>query len=38
MLNYDHSERILPKDAMLHDYFAPVREYHLKKEKETPKN
>lgn len=34
MLVYDHAERILPKEAMLHDYFAPVREYHSKKEKE----
>lgn len=34
MLVYDHADRILPKEAMSHDYFAPVREYHLKKEKE----
>ena len=34
MLIYDHAERITPKDAMLHDYFAPIREYHSKKEKE----
>lgn len=35
MLVYDHAERILPQEAMKHDYFAPVREYWTKKEKET---
>jgi len=25
LLRYDHAERILPRDAMLHPYFAPVR-------------
>lgn len=38
MLIYDHAERITPKDAMLHDYFAPIREYHSKKEKEKEKD
>ena len=37
MLVYDHAERILPKEAMNHEYFASVREYHQKKEKETIK-
>ena len=32
MLLYDRSERICPKDAMLHPYFAPVREYKMKEE------
>jgi len=27
LLKYDHAERILPKEAMLHPYFAAVREY-----------
>jgi len=31
MLVYDHAERILPSEAMLHEYFAPVREYHKNK-------
>eukprot|EP00758_Cryptobia_borreli_P009207 Tbor_TRINITY_DN5457_c1_g6::TRINITY_DN5457_c1_g6_i1::g.24097::m.24097/K03097/CSNK2A; casein kinase II subunit alpha len=26
MMRYDHEERILPRDAMLHPYFDPVRE------------
>ena len=30
MLLYDRSERICPKDAMLHPYFEPVREYKMK--------
>lgn len=30
MLKYDHSERILPKDAMDHPYFDPIKEYHAK--------
>lgn len=30
MLVYDRGERIAPKDAMLHPYFAPVREWKLK--------
>lgn len=25
LLRYDHAERILPKDAMNHPYFDPVR-------------
>jgi len=25
MLVYDHAERITPKDAMEHPYFAPIR-------------
>jgi len=33
MLVYDHAERITPKDAMLHPYFAPVIEYWEKKKK-----
>jgi len=33
MLVYDHAERILPKDAMQHPYFAPVVEYWEKKNK-----
>lgn len=37
MLVYDHAERILPKEAMNHEYFTSVREYHTKKEKETIK-
>jgi len=28
MLRYDHAERLTPKDAMEHPYFAPVKEYH----------
>jgi casein kinase II subunit alpha len=35
MLVYDHAERITPKDAMLHPYFAPVVEYWKKKKAET---
>lgn len=35
MLVYDHADRILPKDAMNHDYFAIVREYHSKNKKES---
>jgi casein kinase II subunit alpha len=31
MLIYDHAERITPKEAMEHDYFAPVREMQMKK-------
>jgi casein kinase II subunit alpha len=33
MLVYDHAERIIPKDAMQHPYFAPVVEYWEKKNK-----
>lgn len=33
MLIYDHADRITPKDAMDHEYFAPVKEYHLKNKK-----
>ena len=29
MLVYDHAERITPKDAMEHEYFEPIRQYHL---------
>jgi casein kinase II subunit alpha len=28
MLRYDHSERILPKEAMRHPYFAMIRSWH----------
>lgn len=35
MLIYDHEERILPKEAMEHDYFNEVREYHDKAKNET---
>jgi len=34
MLVYDHAERIAAKDALLHAYFAPVIEHHLKEKKE----
>jgi casein kinase II subunit alpha len=27
MLRYDHAERITPKDAMEHPYFAPLKEH-----------
>ena len=30
MLVYDHAERITPKDAMLHPYFAELREKFAK--------
>ena len=30
MLVYDHAERITPKDAMLHPYFAVLREKFAK--------
>lgn len=30
MLKYDHAERIVPKDAMDHPYFKPVKEFHAK--------
>ena len=30
MLRYDHAERVTPKDAMEHPYFAPVKDYHAK--------
>jgi len=30
MIIYDHAERITPKEAMEHEYFIPVKEYHLK--------
>ena len=33
MLVYDHADRVLPKDAMNHEYFSSVREFNLKKEK-----
>jgi casein kinase II subunit alpha len=29
MLVYDHAERITPKDAMEHSYFAPLRNNKL---------
>ena len=38
MLIYDHANRVLPKEAMEHEYFAPVREYHSMKEKEKTIN
>jgi casein kinase II subunit alpha len=28
MLRYDHAERLTPRDAMEHPYFAPVKEFH----------
>lgn len=45
MLVYDHAERITPKDAMLHPYFAVLREKFAKEgnpslstsKKEAPK-
>jgi casein kinase II subunit alpha len=33
MLVFDHAERITPKEAMQHEYFEPVRKYHI----ENPK-
>lgn len=33
MLVFDHAERITPKEAMEHEYFEPVRKWHL----ENPK-
>ena len=30
MLKYDHAERVVPKDAMEHSFFKPVKEYHAK--------
>mmetsp|Transcript_3967 Transcript_3967/g.3386 ORF Transcript_3967/g.3386 Transcript_3967/m.3386 type:complete len:338 (-) Transcript_3967:256-1269(-) len=33
MLVYDHAERITPKEAMQHAFFAPVREYWEKNKK-----
>jgi hypothetical protein len=33
MLVYDHAERITPKEAMEHEYFAPIKEYHAKNKK-----
>merc|ERR1712036_193398 len=33
MLVYDHAARILPKEAMLHPYFRPIREHHGEQEK-----
>jgi casein kinase II subunit alpha len=33
MLVYDHAERITPKEAMEHEYFAPVRELNSKNKK-----
>jgi len=35
MLVYDHAERVLPKEALQHEYFKEVRDYH---EKEKKKN
>lgn len=29
MLQYDHAERILPKEALQHKYFDPVRKWFL---------
>ena len=31
MLVYDHAERVTPKDAMNHQYFQPVRDYHAQR-------
>lgn len=31
LLRYDHQERLTAKEAMEHDYFKPVREFHAKK-------
>lgn len=31
MLVYDHADRILPIEAMEHEYFAPIREMNKKK-------
>jgi casein kinase II subunit alpha len=33
MLVYDHAERITPKEAMEHEYFNPVKEFHAKNKK-----
>jgi hypothetical protein len=33
MLAFDHAERITPKEAMEHEYFAPVKEFHEKNKK-----
>jgi hypothetical protein len=33
MLIYDHAERITPKEAMEHEYFAPVRDLQNNKKK-----
>jgi casein kinase II subunit alpha len=30
MLTYDHAQRIIPREAMNHPYFKPVKEYHAK--------
>lgn len=30
MLKYDHAERVIPRDAMEHPYFKPVRDFHAK--------
>lgn len=32
LLVYDHSKRILPKEAMLHPYFKPVKDAHNTKD------
>jgi hypothetical protein len=32
MLVYDHAERITPKEAMEHEYFASIKDFHKKKE------
>lgn len=37
MVVYDKYERITPKEAMLHDYFKVVRDYHDKKKQEDKK-
>lgn len=31
LLIYDHSERILPKEALEHEYFAEVKELNNKR-------
>lgn len=38
LLRYDHQERLTPREAMVHPYFKPVREYHEKKKEEETQN
>ena len=38
MLKYDHAERILPKEALDHPYFKPIKEFHAKKAAEATKS
>jgi len=35
LLVYDREKRIAPKEAMEHEYFKPVREFHEKKENDA---